>query len=177
MRVQSPAHHLAAGQAWYLIHCKPNSEKIAFYNLKNQDFFAFLPMQKRTLRKNAAFQTKLHPLFPGYIFVAQNPTAGHWRKINNTRGVARMVCFASEPNPVPLIIMDQIFARCDENSVFQQRTSFIAGDDAKIVEGPLAGAFGKIVEIEPDKRVHLLLDFMGQKSTLAINSASVVPTS
>lgn len=78
---------------------------------------------------------------------------------------------------MPLIIMDQIFARCDENSVFQQRTSFIAGDDAKIVEGPLAGAFGKIVEIEPDKRVHLLLDFMGQKSTLAINSASVVPTS
>ena len=177
MRGQSSAHHVAAGQVWYLVHCKPNGEQMALRNLKNQDFPAFLPLQKLTRRKGTAFQTQLRPLFPGYIFVAQDPTAGQWRKINNTRGVARLVQLAAEPTPVPPKIMDQLFARCDATSVFQQSTTLVAGDDAKITEGPFAGAIAKIIEIHPNQRVHLLLEFMGQTSTLTIDAAGVAQAS
>lgn len=164
-------------QAWYLVQCKPNSEKVALRNLKNQGFFAFLPMQNLTRRKGAAFETKLLPLFPGYIFVSQEPAAGQWRKINNTRGVARLVCLAADPTPVPQTIMDQLFARCDTTSVFQQSANLVAGDDAKITQGPFAGSIGKIIDIAPDQRVHLLFNFMGQKSTLTIDGAAVISTS
>ena len=76
-------------------------------DLENQDFPTFLPLQKLTRRKGTAFETQLRPLFPGYMFVAQDPTAGRWRKINHTRGVARLVRLAAEPTPVPATIMDQ----------------------------------------------------------------------
>ena len=103
----SKVRYLDASQAWYVVHCKPNSEKTALLNLKNQGFFPFLPLQKVTFRKGAAFQTKLRPLFPGYMFVAQKPTSSNWHKINNTRGVVRLVTLTAEPTPVPPIIMNQ----------------------------------------------------------------------
>ena len=174
---QSPAQRIASDQAWYLVQCKPNGEQVALRNLENQGFSAFLPLQKLTRRKGSTFQNQLRPLFQGYMFVSQDPAAGHWRKINNTRGVARLVRLAEEPTPVPPPIMDELFARCDGTGIFQQSMTLIAGDDAKITQGPLAGAIAKIIEIEPNQRVHLLLDFMGQTSTLTIDAANVTPTS
>lgn len=171
------AYHFAARQVWYLVHCKPNCEQLALRNLENQDFPAFLPLQELTQRNESAFQTRLRPLFPGYMFVAQDPAAGQWRKINNTRGVARLVCLAAEPTPVPQTIMDQLFERCDATGVFQQSANLVAGNNAKITQGPFVGAIGKIIEIDPDQRVNLLFDFMGQKSTLTIDSTNVMPTS
>ena len=171
------AYRIAAGQVWYLVHCKPNSEKIALRNLKNQDFPAFLPLQKLTRRNGAVFQTRLHPLFPSYMFVAQDPAAGQWRKINNTRGVARIVCLAAEPSPVPMTIMNQLFEQCDVTGVFQKSANLAAGDNAKISQGSFAGAIGEIIAIEPNQRVHLILDFMGQKSNLKIDRVGVTPIS
>jgi len=166
-------NNLAAGQLWYLVHCKPNGEQMALRNLRTQNFLAFLPLQKLTSRRGTAFQTQLRPLFPGYMFVAQDPAAGQWRKINNTRGVARLVSIAAYPTPVPTIIMNQLFERCDKTGIFQQSMNLVAGEKVKITQGPFSGAMGKITEIEPSRRVHLLLDFMGQKSSLTVDIASV----
>ena len=176
-RDRRPAYDLVAGQVWYLVHCKPNGEQMAFRNFENLNFPAFLPLQKLTRRKGSAFQTQICPLFPGYMFVAQDPAFGQWRKINNTRGVARLVCLAALPTPVPSIIMEQLFARCDAAGVFQQSANMASGDNVKISQGPFSGTIGEIIEIEPNQRVHLIFDFMGQKSNLTINSADITPIS
>ena len=176
MSLQSPSRHLAAGQVWYLAQCKPNGEQIAFRNLNNQDFLVFLPMQRLTQRKGASFKTRLYPLFPGYIFVAQDPTAGQWHKINNTRGVTRIVRLGTKPTPVPRTIMDQLFGRCDARGVFQQSAALVVGGNATIIQGPFAGAIARITDIGPNQRLQLLLEIMGQASTLKINAAGVEPT-
>ena len=162
-------------KVWYLVHCKPNGEQMAFRNLKNQGFSTFLPLQKLTNRKGLGFQTRVRPLFPGYMFVAQNPDAGQWRKINSTRGVARLVCFAADPTPLPRIIMNQLLERCDANGVFQQSVNLVTGDNVKISRGPFSGMIGKIIEIEPSQRVHLLLDLLGQESKMTIDSRAITP--
>ena len=69
-------HHLAAGQVWHLIHCKPNGEQLALRNFQNQDFLAFLALKRVTCRKGASLQTQLRYWFPGYMFVAQDPIIG-----------------------------------------------------------------------------------------------------
>ena len=174
-RATSLADERDADQVWYVVHCKPNSEQIAYRNLVNQDFSAFLPLQKLTFRKGISFQTRSRPLFPGYMFVAQNPDAGQWRKINNTRGVARLVCLGADPTPMPRIIMKQLFKHCDGNGVFQQSVNLFVGDNVKISQGPFFGTIGKIIEIEPNQRVYLLLDLLGQKSKMRIDSRSITP--
>ena len=176
-RKLSLTNDIDARHAWYLVHCKPNSEQIALRNLENQNFHAFLPLQKITNRKSSSFQTQIRPMFPGYMFVAQDPVAGQWRKINNTRGVARIVCLAAEPTPVPLLIMNELFERCDANGVFQRSEKLVNGDNVKIAQGPFSGMIGKIIDIEPSQRVHLLLDFLGQKSRIAIDGRGIIPIS
>ena len=170
-----PVHYIKDGQAWYLVHCKSNSEKMALRNLDNQGFSSFMPLQEVTRRRGVTFQTKLKPLFPGYIFVAQNPFAGQWRKINNTRGVARLVSLGAGPTPVPPTIMNQLFERCDATGIFQQSVNLVTGDNVKISQGPFSGTIGKIIEIEPDQRVHLLFNFMGQTSKLELDITAVAP--
>ena len=174
-RARSLTYERDADQFWYVVHCKPNSEKLALRNLKNQNFSAFLPMEKVTSRKGVCFQTRVRPLFPGYMFVAQDPGAGQWRKINSTRGVARLVCLATDPTPVPLIIMNQLFEQCDANSLLQQSVNVVIGDNVKISQGPFSGMIGKIIEIEPSQRIHLLFDFLGQKSKITIDSRGITP--
>lgn len=174
--LQSQSRDLEAGQDWYLAQCKPKGEQIALRNLKNQDFLVFLPMQRLTQRKGGSFKTRLCPLFPGYIFVSQDPDAGQWRKINNTRGVARLVRLGAKPTPVPRSIMDQLFGRCDARGVFQQNATLIAGDNATIIHGPFAGTIARIVDVGPNQRLQLLLNIMGQISTLKIDAAGVART-
>lgn len=170
-----PVQFMPHGETWYLVHCKSNSEKIAIRNLENQGFSAFLPLQEVTLRRGTIFQTQLKPLFPGYIFVAQNQFSGQWRKINNTRGVARLVCLGADPTAVPPSIMHQLFVCCDGRNVFQQSASLVVGNDVKIIQGSLTGIIATITEITPDQRIHLLVNFMGQTSKLELDTTGVEP--
>ena len=176
-RERSLIYDRDAGQVWWLVHCKPNGEQMALRNLENQNFPAFLPLQKPTNRKGTGFQTRIRPLLPGYMFVGQIPHAGQWPKINSTRGVARLVCVAAVPTPVPLVIINQMFERCDSKGVFQQSVDLVTGQNVKISQGPFSGIIGKIIEIEPSQRVHLLFDFLGQKSRMSVDSRGVAPIS
>ena len=133
-------------------------------------------MQKITKRKAKQFQTTLRPLFPGYLFVQVDQLAGNWRKINNTRGVTRLVHLGEEPCPVPDTVIAALFKRCDVNQVLQDSGLLEIGKHARISEGPFSGLIAEIIAIKPDSRVHLLLDIMGQSTDITVTSSAIVPT-
>ena len=160
---------------WFLVHCKPNAAHLARQNLKNQNFPVFLPMQKVTERKSKEFQTMLRPLFPGYLFVQIDQLAGSWRKINNTRGVARIVQLGANPCPLPDTVMAELIERCDAKQVLQDSGSLEVGNQARISQGPFSGLIADIVRIKPDRRVHLLLDIMGQATEIMVTPSSIIP--
>ena len=161
--------------SWFLVHCKPNATHLASHNLRNQDFAVFLPMQKITRRKAKQFQTILRPLFPSYLFVQLNPMAGRWRKINNTRGVSRLVQLGAVPCPVPDKVIAALLQRCDADHVLQDPGALEVGNQARISEGPLSGFIAEIIKIEPDSRVHLLLDIMGQATHITVAPSIIIP--
>ena len=155
--------------AWFLAQCKPNAERVALKNLENHNFNVFLPLQKLTKRKSQTFQSPLRPLFPGYIFVEIDFVKGDWQKINNTRGVVRLIRFGTFPCPVPHFVMQSLFASCDEAFIFHQGEMLKAGDEVQVTQGPLSGFAAKIADIGTDNRVYLLLEIMGQTSTIKIH--------
>ena len=103
------------GTTWFLAQLKPNSAAIAERNLKRQGFRTFLPLQEQTRQRYGRFVTVLQPLFPGYIFVAFDPSKGGWRAINATLGNTRLVSFGKDPAPVPLDLISQLMLRCDRS--------------------------------------------------------------
>lgn len=161
--------HAKKNLAWYLAQCKPNAERVALKNLENQNFNAFMPLQKVTKRKAQTFKSPSRPLFPGYIFVEIDFAKGDWQKINSTRGVARLVRFGTFPCPVPQFVMQSLFASCDEAHIFHQGEMLEAGDEVRVTQGPLSGFAAKIADIGADTRVYLLLEIMGQTSEVKIH--------
>lgn len=153
---------------WYLAQLKPNGHQIAERNLDRQGFRYFLPMQEETRRRRGKFLTLLRPLFPGYIFIAFDPSLGLWRKINSTNGVARLVSFGKCPTPVPGELVDGLMARCDQVGKFLPTSAMAPGDSVRIARGPFADFIATVEKLAPDNRVFVLLDLMGRKTRITV---------
>ena len=160
---------------WYLVQCKPNAAQIAVCNLENQSFVTFLPLQEITKRKGKIFQRQIRPLFPGYLFVQINPDQGPWRQVNSTRGVARLVRLGAELTAVPREIVEALMARCDKQSILRQTnetksSQLHIGNQAQVTQGPFSGFIATISDIEPNNRINILIELMGQTTKVAINA-------
>jgi transcriptional antiterminator RfaH len=167
---------------WYLVQCKPNAAQTAIRNLENQSFTTFLPMQESTQRKGNVFQRQIRPLFPGYIFIQLDPGQGSWRQVNNTRGVAHLVQLSTEPSVVPSSIIKALLARCDERGIIRHASktkvsSLQTGDEAQITRGPFSGIVATVTVLEPDDRIYVLLEIMGQTTKVAFDADALAPTS
>lgn len=162
---------------WYLVQCKPNAAQIAVQNLENQNYRVFLPLQEITKRKSKIFQRQIRPLFPGYLFVQIDPGQGPWRQVNSTRGVSRLVRLGAEPSLVPNEIVEALMARCDQQSILRQTsdTQLHAGNQAQVTQGPFSGFIATISNIEPNNRINILIEIMGQTTKVAINADALQP--
>ena len=155
-------------QQWHLIQFKPNSHRLAVRNLQRQGFKTFLPMQEVTRRKASRFVTDLRPLFPGYMFVRIDEKAAPWRQINSTLGVVRLVSFDGIPKPLPLQLISSLMLRCNEEAKIMPPKTFNPGDSVEVLTGPFANFAAPVEKIDPQQRIWILMDFMGQSSRMHI---------
>ncbi|MEW5425229.1 transcription termination/antitermination protein NusG [Amorphus sp. 3PC139-8] len=159
---------------WYLAQLKPNAWRIAEKNLHRQGFTVFNPLEKRTVARRGRFKSELQPVFPGYLFVQFDPTAGPWRVINSTYGVARLVTFESDrPQAVPTDLVEAIRARCGDDGCFQPQEAFAPGSAVRFTTGPFAEFVATVEAIAPDKRIWVMLEIMGQETRILANQATV----
>ena len=155
---------------WFLIQFKPNSHRLAERNLHRQGFDTFLPMQKITRRKASRFVSDLKPLFPGYMFVSVNSELAPWRSINSTIGVSRLVSFEGKPKPLPLQLISGLKLRCDASGVLLPPKTLNEGDSVEMLTGPFANFIATVDTIDPEQRIWVLMDFMGQKTRMQITT-------
>jgi len=154
---------------WYLIQFKPNSHRMAERNLHRQGFETFLPMQQMTRRKVTRFTNDFKPLFPGYMFVGVNSELAPWRKINSTIGVSRLVNFEGKLTPLPLQLVSGLILRCDASGTLLPPKSLNEGDSVELLNGPFANFIATVDRIDPEKRIWVLMDFMGQKTRMQVS--------
>jgi transcriptional antiterminator RfaH len=155
---------------WYLIQFKPNSHRLAERNLHRQEFETFLPMQKITRRKASRFVSDLKPLFPGYMFVSVNSDLAPWRSINSTIGVSKLVSFEGKPKPLPLQLISGLMLRCDAYGALLPPKSLSEGDNVEMLTGPFASFIATVDTIDPEQRIWVLMDFMGQKTRMQVSA-------
>ncbi len=156
------------GQNWFLAQHKPNSSRIAERNLQQQGFRTFLPLEESTKRVREKFITAPRPLFPGYVFVAFNASEGHWRTINSTNGISRLVSFGKEPAQVPLDIVNQLMLRCDASGKLLPPKLLMPGDQVRLISGPFADFLGTIDAMAPEQRIWVLMEIMGSQTRVAV---------
>ncbi len=154
---------------WYLIQFKPNSHFLAQRNLNRQGYLTFLPMNKSTMRKASRFVNNHRPLFPGYMFIKVNPDLAPWRSINSTIGVSRIVSFQGKPKTVPLQLISELMFRCDEEGIILPPKILSKGDSVELLTGPFTNFVATIETIDPEQRIWVLMDFMGQSTRIKVS--------
>ncbi len=158
---------------WFLVQLKPNCYSIAERNLRRQGFETFLPLQDVTARKDNKFLSKLRPLFPGYLFVSLDVTQSHWRAVNSTYGINRLVSFGNVPSRVPNILVQQLMARCDRAGKFIPADQLQPGVEVLLTKGPFTNFVATIERVTPDQRVWILLDIIGRMTRVAVRADHV----
>ena len=158
---------------WYLIQFKPSSHRLAERNLHRQGFETFLPMQKITRRKASRFVSDVKPLFPGYMFVSVNSDLAPWRSINSTVGVSKLVSFEGKPKPLPLQLISGLMLRCDASGSLLAPKSLSEGDSVEMLTGPFANFAATVETIDPEQRIWVLMDFMGQKTRMQVTAGQL----
>lgn len=94
---------------------------------------------------------------------------GHWRTVNSTFGITRLVSFGQEPSTVPPGIVSQLLLRCDEAGVLLPPRRLQPGDQVCLTTGPLANFVAEIEKIAPDQRIWLLMDIMGGRTRVLVD--------
>ena len=155
---------------WYLIQVKPNSHRLAERNLQRQGFETFIPMQDTTQRKMNCFINQLKPLFPGYMFVNVKSDITHWRKINSTIGVSRLVSFDGKPKTIPEKLISSLMLRCDDEGKILPSKLLKEGASVKFLSGPFANFAATVDIIDPEERVWVLMEFMQQQAHVQITT-------
>ena len=146
---------------WYVVQLKSNSHKVAELNLNRQGFKTFVPVQEVSQRRVSRFVSSIKLLFPGYMFVSFNPEEPFWTKIRSTIGVLRLVGIGEKPKDIPSYIIEEIMQMCDHSGKFLPSKTLAKGDNVRIIRGSFADFLATIDKIHDNKRIHVLLKFMG----------------
>lgn len=158
---------------WYVVQIKRNAYSLAERNLVRQGFICFQPLVRQTKRRGSQFFDVSRPVFPGYIFVQLIPTNMTWRKINNTVGVAKLLCMNNRPLMVPAGLVESLKENLDVDGCLTESVDFKEGDRIKILSGPFADFVTEIESVEADARVSLLLRLMGQNARISLDLSQI----
>ncbi len=150
-------------RAWLVAQLKPNGLRLAETHLARQGFETFAPWRLETSRRGRRIRSLRRPLFPGYLFVRAGGGANHWRAVQGTRGVARLLLRdARNPGTVPSGFVEALRARCDGEGRLAAPPDLARDDRVRVIAGPFADLVGRIEEMDGAGRVGLLVSMMGR---------------
>ncbi len=162
---------------WYVVHTYSGYEKKVETNIQKMvdnrglhDQIVDIRVPEEIEVDNETKKETKRKIFPGYVFVKMVMSDDAWHAIRNIRGVTGFV--GPESKPVPLTDSEIENMKIEYSPV---TIDFEIGDMARIIDGPLTGYLGKVIEILADKaKVKLSVDlFMGRETEVDLDISQV----
>jgi transcription antitermination factor NusG len=158
---------------WFAFRVRPRHEKAVSLALRQRGCSEFLPLMREKRRWANRLRYVDIPMFPGYVFSCVNRFS--LLPVLSTPGVMDVVRAGSTPVPAN---RDEIEAlRVAVNSeVPMERCSYIeVGKTVQIVEGPLTGLKGILVNVRKSQRLVLSVSLLCRSVLIEIDNAWVAP--
>jgi len=164
-----------SGPSWYVVQTHPHVEVKAAAHLERQGYSVYLPRYLKRRRHARRIEIAPAPLFPTYLFVMIDTPKQRWRPIKSTIGVSRLVCHGDEPAVLPAAVIDDLRSRHNDAGLIQLdlRPTFRPGDNIRVTEGAFRDCFGLYQGMTDRQRVAILLDLLGQKVRVVLDSDAI----
>jgi transcriptional antiterminator RfaH len=167
--------HQGAAPRWYVAHTHPNGEMRAVANLERQGFATYLPRYLKQRRHARRTEIVPAPVFPRYVFVAIDLARQRWLTIRSTVGVSRLVCQGEAPMAVPDGVVEALRRRHDDAGFVRLLTpmGLRPGDKVRVLGGAFEETLGLLEEVSDEQRVTILLDLLGRKVRVTLDSSQI----
>ena len=161
---------MAEEAKWYVVHTYSGYENAvaaavmkAAENRRMTDLIkeVSIPMETVTeITDSGEQKTVERKVFPGYVLVKMILTDDSWHLIHNVRGATGFV--GSDGKAVPLTEQEIYDLGVERREIV---VGYAVGDEVKVTDGPLAGFFGVVEELEPEKdRVRVVVSMFGRET-------------
>lgn len=160
---------------WFVVMTQPNKEGLARTNLERQGFEVFLPMVRRTVSHARRKQQVLRPLFPRYAFLALDLERHRWRSVFGTFGVSTLIMEGERPRRVQEGIVETLQAASAPGRGVDFKSQLAVGQQVRFVAGPFAEKLGRLVEMNDQERVAVLLEILGAERTVQAKASDLAP--
>ena len=156
---------------WYVAQTQVHAESRAASHLGRQGFGIYLPRYRKQRRHARRIDVVAAPLFARYLFVSIDLAAQRWHAIQSTIGITRLVG-SGKPAMVSPEIIEGLRDREDVDGfvMLQQRSRFSPGDKVRINDGAFCDCLGLYEGISGNDRSAILLDLLGRKVRVTLNS-------
>ena len=160
---------MAEAAKWYVVHTysgyentvKTTIEKtVENRSLQDIIYQVAIPMETVTEITDSGEKTVERKVFPGYVLVKMILTDDSWHLIHNVRGATGFV--GSDGKAIPLTEQEIFDLGVERREIV---VGYGLGDQVKVIDGPLAGFFGVVDELEPEKdRVRVIVSMFGRET-------------
>jgi transcription antitermination factor NusG len=150
---------------WFAVRVKSNCERMSACSLDHKGYETFLPTYRCRKRKWGKSMELEIPLFPSYLFCRF--CFQHRLPILITPGVVHIVGSGSGPIPVPEDEIAAVRAIVQANLNAEPWPFLKVGQAVRIVDGPLTGVEGILVNIANRHRLVVSVSLL-QRSVAAV---------
>lgn len=136
---------------WYAIQTNSRHEQVVYDRLLGKEYETFLPKIEVWSRRKDRKKRINVPMFKGYLFVHCLLQNDNWLNILKTPGVVRVIGAAEGPAPIPEDEINSIRILLNNDTLVNPYPFLNVGKRVRIVNGPLTGAEGILLETHEEK--------------------------
>jgi transcription antitermination factor NusG len=137
---------------WYVIHTCCHHEARVEERLKAKGLEVFLPRHLMASRRRDRKKILQVPLFPGYLFIQDALDSPVYYEILKFPGVVRVLANGNGLQPVPMETIESIKLAVAGSRPHYPYPYLTKGKRVRVMEGPLKGVVGIILEANKEKR-------------------------
>jgi transcription antitermination factor NusG len=137
---------------WYVIHTCCHHEARVEERLRQKGLEVFLPRYLTASRRRDRKKILRVPLFPGYLFIRNAFDTPVYNEILKFPRVVRVLANSTGLLPLPAETIESIKLAVAGNRPHYPYPFLQKGKRVLVVEGPLAGVIGFILEAKKEKR-------------------------
>jgi len=158
---------------WAVARLEAHRERLALHCLDLEGFKTYLPRLREWRRSHGRRIETRPPLFPGYAFFV---VEAQWHAARWSVGVLGLIMDGLRPARVSDSVISEIRAR-ERNGLVElpRRDGLKAGDQVRVLVGPLQGCVGLFAEMRPHERVMVLLALLGGQQRVELPKDAVEP--
>ena len=143
---------MAVEEQWRALWTHSHSEQLVHDQLVAKAFNAFLPLIPVWSRRNGSRHLIRKPMFPGYLFLRHTLDKASYVEIMKTNGLARILGERwDRPAVVADAEIDAIRRVLDTGLAILPHSYLREGHQVRIIQGPLVGVEGLLVQNNPHK--------------------------